>query len=385
MSEPPAPARRSPRLTTRSRAMRRVISGRTSTAARGEEVDRDGEVLVEVVLDAAGHGPLALDDRPRVDRDRGARAPRGGRSARPCGSRAIESAIADGAPAALDRDVGAQPVRSGRPTASSQPASCVSIAASAPSRRPRSSRAARWPSRITVVAPAARATWSVMSPTAPSPTIATESPRRTPAWRTARTATSVVSMSAASSSRDLVRQPDALPGRHLDVLGEAAVAVQADRGPVDAERVLVAAAVVALPAEEADVGDDPVADGEAPSTPAPTSTISPANSWPSVTGAHWPVSAFGRVHGDDDRAVAVLLDVGPADAAPAHAEEDLAGPDASGSGRPRRARRPARASAPPASSPPSSARSSMSSRAWRVPSTAARADRPILTRRERAR
>ena len=50
------------------------------------------------------------------------------------------------------------------------------------------------------MAPAARATWSVMSPTAPSPTIATESPRRIPAFRTARTATSVVSMSAASSS-----------------------------------------------------------------------------------------------------------------------------------------------------------------------------------------
>ena len=48
--------------------------------------------------------------------------------------------------------------------------------------------------------PRAFATWSAMSPTAPSPTTATGSPGATCALRIARTATSVVSIRAASSS-----------------------------------------------------------------------------------------------------------------------------------------------------------------------------------------
>ena len=69
-------------------------------------------------------------------------------------------------------------------------------------------------------------------------------------------------MSAASSSAISSGSRTHIRAGTFDVLGEAAVAVEADRGPGDAQRVLVAAAVVALPAEEADVGDDAVADGE---------------------------------------------------------------------------------------------------------------------------
>jgi len=123
---------------------------------------------------------------------------------------------------------------------------------------------------------------------------------------------------------DLGGQPEALPGRHLDVFREATIGVQADRGPVDAQRVLVATTVVALPAEEADVRDDPVADGN------PLDLRSDLDDLAGELMAERDRGTLSRervraVHRDDDRAVAVLLEVGPADAAPAHPEEDLAG------------------------------------------------------------
>ena len=177
-----------------------------------------------------------------------------------------------------------------------------------------------------VVAPAARATWSVMRPTAPSPMIATESPRRMPDASDRPDGHLGRLDERGLVVTDRIGKPDAGPARNLDVLRETAVAVEADRGPRDAQRVLVAAAIPAFAAEQADLRCNAVADGQPfdarPDRHHLAGELVPERDRGLLAGERVRV-----VDGDDDGAVAVLLEVGPADAAPAHAKKNLPGAD----------------------------------------------------------
>ena len=290
----------------------------------GHQLHGDRQVLVEVMLDAADDRPLALDDRPRVDRDRdaddgeqddGAALPGRG------------DGVGDrrGPPAALDGHVD--------PTSSGPGPNRLE-----PRRLPAVDRGAGAQATSEVEAPGPMA----QQDHARRPSRPGDLERDQPDGPIPDDRHGVAESDAGLPHRphgdfrgldqrrlivtDLVRQAHTHPRLHLHVLGEPAVAVQADRGPGDAQGILVAATVEALATEEADFGNDPVADGE------------PLDTRPDVHDLARELVPEGDrrllarqrvrvVDGHDHGAVPVLLHVGPADAAPAHPEEDLAGAD----------------------------------------------------------
>ena len=274
-----------------------------------------------MVLDAPDHGPLALDDRPGVDGDRDADDRE--QDDRPALARRRDR-VADrlGAPAALDRDVG--PEAAGQSAHRVEPRGFAAVDRGVRPEPPpelepggtmpqedRGRRAGR--AGDLERDEADRAVADDRDRIAEADAGRPDGPDGNLGGLDERGL--VVA--------DRIGEPDARPSRNPDVLGQAAVAVEADRGPRDAQRVLVPAAVPALAAEEADLRCHAIADGE------------PLDARPDrhdlarelVAERHRRLLAGQRIRvvdGDDDGAVAVLLEIGPADAAPAHPEQDLA-------------------------------------------------------------
>ena len=122
-----------------------------------------------------------------------------------------------------------------------------------------------------------------------------------------------------------VRQADDGGRRDDRELGQAAIGHQAERRPLHAQRVLVAAAEEARAAEQHDLGHDALADTNA--ADAFTQGLDGAGELVAEGNRGGAAGQEVRyVGGDDGRAGEILLDVGAADAAPGNAQQQLAGP-----------------------------------------------------------